>query len=48
MTHDLHAARDRKLTRGDAHISRCPSCGSWTWRGTCPIATEHQPTKESA
>ena len=44
---DIAAARDRKLTRGDAHISRCPSCGSWTWRGTCPIATEH-PTKESA
>lgn len=44
---DITAARDRKLTRGDAHISRCPSCGSWTWRGAC-TTEKITTTKESA
>lgn len=25
------------LTRLDAHISRCPSCGAWRWDTTCTL-----------
>ena len=32
---DIDAARHRRLVRLDAHITRCPHCGAWTWQGRC-------------
>ena len=43
---DLADARDRRLTRLDAHITRCPHCGAWTWQGRC--TTPHLAQKEIA
>lgn len=36
----LNEERDRRLTRADAKISRCPHCGAWTWRGRCTTTVQ--------
>lgn len=33
----LAEARDARLARLDARITRCPHHGEWTWDGRCTI-----------
>ena len=30
-------ATDKRLARLDAHITRCPHHGEWTWDGVCTL-----------
>ena len=33
------------MNLNDRHISRCPLCGEWTWRGNCRVDHDHTEQK---